>query len=80
MTIRVACALAGACFVTACGDRGDQPLPAAEWKAVITDWYDDGQFDHAHSCHAVRAAERRLPVIAYSDAPRTFRRYESKVC
>ena len=81
MTIHAASALVGVCLaVGACGGHSNRPVTAAEWKAVIGDWYDNGRFDHAHSCAAVRAAQRRLPVVAYSDAPATFRRYEAKVC
>jgi hypothetical protein len=81
MSIQAVSALASVCLaISACGGHSKRPVPAAEWKAVINDWYDNGRFDHPHSCAAVRAAERRLPVLPYSDAPATFRRYEAKRC
>jgi hypothetical protein len=80
--IRVASALASVCFVAACGGHAERPVPVGEWKAVINDWYDNGRFDHPHSCAAVREAERRLPDDggAYSDPRGDLRRYEAKRC
>jgi hypothetical protein len=79
--IRVASVLVAICLaVVACGGHAKRPVTAAEWKAVITDWLDDGRITERHSCEAVRAAELRLPVTTYSHAPQDLRRYEAKVC
>ena len=50
------------------GCRGDQsvspeprPLRDKEWRTVVTDWYDDGDFEQTHRCRAVREARRHLP-------------------
>ena len=37
------------------------PLMDKEWRTVIADWYDDGDFDHSHRCRAVREAGRHVP-------------------
>lgn len=61
---------------------GDAPVAAADWRAVIDDWYDNGVFDDPHACSAVRAAMERLPDssptshTAFAD----LRRYADKGC
>jgi hypothetical protein len=50
------------------GCRSDQnpgleprPVTDKEWRTVIADWYEDGDFDQSHRCDAVLAAHRHLP-------------------
>ena len=38
-----------------------RPVTDNEWRTVIADWYDDGDFDQSHRCPAVREAGRHLP-------------------
>ena len=53
-----------------------------EWRTVIADWYQDGDFDQGHRCRAVREARRHLP----SRSPETqqlqgeFRALEAGAC
>lgn len=62
-------------------DRGG-PVSDREWKAVINDWYDNGEFDRGHRCAAVREATRRLPssMPSYSSVFDDLRRYSESVC
>lgn len=43
-------------------------VAAADWKAVIDDWYVDGTMDEQHPCVAVREAIEQLPSRDYSEA------------
>ena len=58
------------------------PVGEPEWRAVIDDWYDNGTFEDAHRCAAVRAAIERLPgsTPSYSTHRADFRAYEQRVC
>ncbi len=62
-------------------DHG-RPVGDREWKAVVDDWYDNGEFDHAHRGAAVREASRRLPLgrPSYSSVFDDLRRYAEQVC
>lgn len=53
-----------------------------EWRAVIDDWYDNGAFDRAHRCAAVREAIGRLPsgMRNYASISGDLRRYSDLVC
>lgn len=42
--------------------RDLRPITPREWRAVIDDWYDNGRFDRAHRCGAIREAIERLPI------------------
>lgn len=55
---------------------------AAEWRAAINDWYDDGRFETRHSCEAVREALNRLATNPgpYNTAAEDLRRYARRVC
>lgn len=55
-------------------------LAAAEWKAVIDDWYVDGVLDSPHRCVAVKEAVKQLPTRDYSRAYRDLRRIEQQAC
>ena len=39
-----------------------RPVTDAEWKAVISDWYDDGRIDRSHRSATVREAMEHLPT------------------
>jgi hypothetical protein len=54
---------------------------AAEWKAVLKDWY-DGRISEHHSCAAVVVASSHLPVdgMTYSTINADLARYAAKVC
>jgi hypothetical protein len=54
---------------------------AAEWKAVLQDWY-DGRIREHHSCAAVVVASSHLPVdgVTYSTINADLARYAAKVC
>ena len=55
-------------------------VTAAQWKAVLWDWY-DGRISHPHSCGAVVVATSHLPIDAtYSTANADLGRYAAKVC
>ncbi len=85
MAIRMGVISLIALALMACGGRhatpATPPPTAAEWKAVIQDWYDNRKFTHRHSCAATRAALEHVPAdgtaLAVADA---LRRYESRVC
>lgn len=53
-----------------------------EWKSVIVDWYDDGEFDLSHRCRAVRAARRHLPSrsLELQSLHEDFRALEAGAC
>lgn len=58
-----------------------RPVSGRESRAVIDDWYDNGVFDRAHRCGAVRAAILRLPRDRpYSSVLDDFRRYAEQIC
>lgn len=39
-----------------------RPVGGREWRAVIDDWYDNGELDEVHRCGAVREAIARVPI------------------
>lgn len=39
-----------------------QSVSGREWRAVIDDWYDNGEFDEAYRCAAVREAIEHVPT------------------
>ena len=45
------------------------PVSDREWKTVIDDWYDNGEFDETHRCGSVRAAQALDASPAASGAP-----------
>jgi hypothetical protein len=59
-----------------------RPVTAADWRAVIDDWYMDGVIDGIHTCEAVQAAIAKLPqdVQDFSSATDDFREYAERVC
>jgi hypothetical protein len=87
MRVLVVIAVAGACLgVSACGQSSRPKLAhrvvtAAEWKAVLQDWY-DGRISEHHSCGAVVVASAHLPVdgMIYSTINADLARYAAKVC
>ena len=64
------------------------PMPAfapgthAGWKGVLNDWFVDGKLDGRHSCRAVRAALRHLPMdgMEYSTVIPALEAYARRVC
>jgi hypothetical protein len=81
-------------IVLSCGSLGlvacrgsDSPklsgkvVSAAQWKAVLRDWY-DGRISERHSCGAVVVASSHLPVDGpiYSTIDADLARYAAKVC
>jgi len=57
-----------------------QTVPDPEWRAVIEDWYDNGTFDDAHACAAVRKAIASVPKRDYSPPLEDFETYAALVC
>lgn len=63
-------------------DDGGSTVGPREWRAVIADWYDDGELDATHRCEAVRAAIEHVPrhgpaiTTAYQD----LLDYAKRVC
>ena len=55
-------------------------ISAAEWKAVINDWYVDGTINEPHRCVAIQEAIDQLPRRDYSDAYADLRRLERDTC
>ena len=55
-------------------------ISAAEWKAVINDWYVDGTINEPHRCVAIQEAIDQLPRRDYSDAYTDLRRLECDTC
>lgn len=57
-------------------------VAAAEWKAVIDDWYVDGTFDEPHRCVAIREAVKQLPSSTpeHSTVYADMRRIERRAC
>jgi hypothetical protein len=57
-------------------------VAAAEWKAVIEDWYVDGTLDEPHRCVAIREAIEQLPSSPpeYSSVYDDMRRLERRAC
>lgn len=57
-------------------------VAAAEWRAVIEDWYVDGIFNGPHRCAAVREAIKRLPASPAGDSSvyEDLRRLERLSC
>ncbi len=57
-------------------------VAAAEWKAVIEDWYVDGTFDSPHRCVAVQEAIKWLATSGpgYSSVYEDVRRLERSTC
>jgi hypothetical protein len=53
-----------------------------EWRRVIDDWYDNGQFDRPHTCRAVRETGERIPARGpnYSSIHGDLRAYADLVC
>lgn len=39
-----------------------RPVSGGEWRAVIDDWYDNGELDQSHRCGAIREAIAHVPV------------------
>lgn len=62
--------------------KKSRDVSGREWRAVIDDWYDNGEFDSAHRCAALREAIRRLPsgVRNYSSSSDDIRRHSELVC
>lgn len=62
--------------------REQRPLTNEEWRTVIADWYEDGDFDRTHRCLAVRAARRHLPSRSPGTQPlhEDFRALEAGAC
>jgi hypothetical protein len=62
-------------------DRGGE-VAGREWKAVIDDWYDNGEFDEAHRCAAVREAIAHVPAQGpnYHTATEDLLAYSEQVC
>jgi hypothetical protein len=58
------------------------PIRAAEWKAVLNDWYPDRVVDHRHPCGAIVIARTRLAADpgAYSTIDRDLKRAEQRSC
>jgi hypothetical protein len=50
--------------------KGTGPVRPAESKAVIDDWFADGDFDQRHRCPAIRTAIDQLPSRASMNAAR----------
>lgn len=67
---------------TAYGSDVSTTVAAAEWKAVIEDWYVDGTFNAPHRCVAVREAIKRLKTSPpdYSSVYEDMRRLERLSC
>ena len=92
--MRASIGLALACLTLAgCSDDRSSPpaasppssdvstvVAAAEWKAVIDDWYPDGTIDEPHRCEAVQEAIKQLPSRDYSDAYADLHRFERRAC
>ena len=59
-----------------------RPVMAKEWRAVIADWYDDGDFDESHRCRAVRQASRHVPLRSpdMQTLNADLRAFEARVC
>jgi hypothetical protein len=55
-------------------------ISAAEWKAVINDWYVDGIVNEPHRCVAIQEAVDQLPTRDYSTAYTDLRRLERDAC
>jgi 2-polyprenyl-3-methyl-5-hydroxy-6-metoxy-1,4-benzoquinol methylase len=57
-------------------------VAAAEWKAVIDDWYVDGTFDEQHRCVAIHEAIKRLPTSPpeYLSVYEDIHRLERRAC
>ena len=55
-------------------------VAAAEWKAVIDDWYVDGSIDEPHRCVAIREAIEQLPTRGYSEAYADLLRLARRGC
>ena len=53
-----------------------------EWKAVIDDWDDNGEFDHFHRCAAIKTAITKLPNSgpSFSTARDELKAYARQVC
>lgn len=62
-------------------DRGGE-VAGREWKAVIDDWYDNGEFDRAHRCAAVREAIAHVPAQGpnYHTTTEDLLAYSEQVC
>jgi len=76
----------GSLGLVACGGSdspklADKVVSAAQWKAVLRDWY-DGRISDRHSCGAVVVASSHLPVDGpiYSTIDADLTRYAAKVC
>ena len=61
---------------------GGRPVSDREWRAVIDDWYDNGELDRAHRCRAVRAAIEQVPVEGrdITTAREDLLAYAARVC
>lgn len=60
-------------------ERG--PVADREWRDVIDDWYDNGEFDEAHRCAAVRAALDQVPSGRdINTAQEDLNLYADRVC
>lgn len=58
-----------------------RPVGDREWRAVIDDWYDNGELDRQHRCAAVREALARLPRSApHNIGIDELRRDADRVC
>lgn len=55
-------------------------ISAAEWKAVINDWYVDGTINEPHRCVAIQEAIDQLPSRDYSAAYADLWRLERDTC
>ncbi|HEY1513409.1 MAG TPA: hypothetical protein VGF66_06605 [Gaiellaceae bacterium] len=58
------------------------PIRAAEWKAVLNDWYPDRVVDHPHPCGAIVIARAHLAPEpeTYSTIDRDLKRAERRSC
>jgi hypothetical protein len=67
-------------------NRNARPIPSQVvllgWRAVLSDWYDDGKFEQRHPCKAVREAIEHLPPDPpqYTTVHRDLVRLERRVC
>ena len=59
-----------------------RPVSDREWRAVIDDWYDNGELDRAHRCRAVRVAIEHVPVEGrdVTTAREDLLAYAAQVC
>jgi hypothetical protein len=83
--VRIVASLLLVTALAGCGShvaKSRGPIAAAEWKAVLRDWFPDATISAGHPCAAILIAQTHIPVDTptYSTLAGDLRRAERHAC